>query len=239
MLAIRSFLFNVFFFSWSTLIMATAWLVAPWSRRLIRLHIGLWPHGNFPMMRLLVGTGFEVRGRERIPNEPVIFASKHQSAWDTMFFLWLDPANAYVMKAELGRIPLWGWYMRRCGHIMIDRTGGAGTMRELMRATRATLADGRSVVIFPEGTRTAPGTTGTYHPGIAALYSQTGATVIPVALNSGLCWSRRSFLKKPGKIIVEFLDPMPKDLSRAAFMAELETRIETATRRLETESATA
>ncbi|MCD6074984.1 MAG: putative 1-acylglycerol-3-phosphate O-acyltransferase [Rhodospirillales bacterium] len=235
--AIRSFLFNIFFFTWSTLIMLTAWIVLPLPRRFIRNHIGLWPKLNFPVMRWLVGTRFEVRGRQNIPNEPVIFAAKHQSAWDTMFFLWLDPANAYIMKAELGRIPFWGWYMRRCGHIMIDRTGGAGTMREMMRATRAVLDDGRSVVIFPEGTRTMPGITGTYHPGIAALYSQTGATVIPVALNSGLFWPRRSFLKKPGTIVIEFLEPMPAGMKRADFLVELEKRIETATRRLETEAA--
>ena len=234
--AIRSLLFNVFFFAWSTLIMLTAWIVLPLPRRFIRGHIGLWPKLNFPALRALIGTRFEVRGRANIPNKPVIFAAKHQSAWDTMFFLWLDPANAYVMKAELGRIPLWGWYMQRCGHIMIDRSGGAGTMRELMRSTSNTLADGRSVVIFPEGTRTAPGATGTYHPGIAALYSQTGATVIPVALNSGLFWPRRSFQKKPGTIIIEFLEPMPAGMKRADFLVELERRIESATRRLETEA---
>ena len=236
MRAIRSALFNVFFFAWSTAIMATAWLLLPLPPRFIRTHIGLWPRGNFPMLRALVGTRFEVRGRERIPDEPVIFAAKHQSAWDTMFFLWLDPANAYVMKAELGRIPLWGAYMRRCGHIMIDRTGGAGTMREMMRATEAVLAEGRSIVIFPEGTRKAPGETGTYHPGIAALYTQTGAKVVPVALNSGLFWPRRAFFKRPGTIVIEFLDPMPEGLSRAAFMAQLKDRVETATRRLESEA---
>jgi 1-acyl-sn-glycerol-3-phosphate acyltransferase len=198
----------------------------------------MWPKLNFPVMRWLVGMRFEVRGRENIPNEPVIFAAKHQSAWDTMFFLWLDPANAYIMKAELARIPFWGWYMRRCAHIMVDRSGGAGTMREMMRETKAVLADGRSVIIFPEGTRTPPGTTGTYHPGVAALYGLNGAKVVPVALNSGLFWPRRSFLKKPGTIIIEFLEPMPAGMKRDAFLAELQSRIEAATRRLENEART-
>jgi len=234
--AIRSLLFNTFFFVWSALIIATGWILLPFPRRVLRAHIGMWPKLNFPMMRWLVGTRFEVRGRENIPNEPVIFAAKHQSAWDTMFFLWLDPANAYIMKAELARIPLWGWYMRRCVHIMVDRAGGAGTMREMMRETKAVLADGRSVVIFPEGTRTAPGITGTYHPGVAALYGLNGAKVVPVALNSGLFWPRRSFLKKPGTIVIEFLEPMPAGLKRDVFLAELQSRVEAATRRLENEA---
>jgi 1-acyl-sn-glycerol-3-phosphate acyltransferase len=236
MLAIRSLLFNIYFFAWSALIILTGWIVLPFPPKAIRAHIGMWPKLNFPVMKYLLGIRYEVRGRENIPSEPVIFATKHQSAWDTMFFLWLNPANAYIMKSELGRIPFWGWYMKRCGHIMIDREGGGGTIRDMMRAAKAALVDGRSVVIFPEGTRTAPGATGTYHPGVAALYGLNGAKVIPVALNSGMFWPRRAFLKRPGTIVIEFLEPMPADMKRDAFLAELQTRIEAATRRLENEA---
>ena len=239
MLAIRSLLFNIYFFAWSALIILTGWIVLPLPPGAIRAHIGMWPKLNFPVMKYLLGIRYEVRGRENIPNEPVVFATKHQSAWDTMFFLWLNPANAYIMKAELARIPFWGWYMKRCGHIMIDRAGGASTIREMMRAAKAVLSEGRSVVIFPEGTRTPPGVTGTYHPGVAALYGLNGSRVVPVALNSGLFWPRRSFLKRPGTIVIEFLEPMPVDLKRDAFLTELQARVEAATRRLENEAKTA
>ena len=233
---VRSTLFNLVFFAWSAFLVFSMWALFPFPRGAMRRYVALWPRVMFPVLRALSGVRFEVRGRERIPAEPVIFAAKHQSAWDTMFFLWLHPDNAYVMKAELGRIPLWGWYARRCRHVMVDRKGGMSAMREMIRTTRDILAEGRSVVIFPEGTRTAPGRTGTYHPGVAALYAQAGAKIVPVALNSGMFWPRRSFLKRPGTIIVEFQDPVPQELDRQGFMNELQRRIEQPTRLLETEA---
>jgi 1-acyl-sn-glycerol-3-phosphate acyltransferase len=236
MIWLRSTLFNAVFFAWCVFIIFTMWIVLPFPRGVMRRYVALWPWFAFPALRLLAGITFEVRGRERVPAEPVIFAAKHQSAWDTMFFLWLHPDTAYVMKAELARIPLWGWYARRCRHVLVDRKGGLSSMREMIRVSRAILAEGRSIVIFPEGTRTAPGTTGAYHPGIAALYAQAGAKVVPVALNSGLFWPRRSFRKRPGTILVEFQEAIPEGLDRKAFMEELERRIEAPTRLLESES---
>ena len=238
MLAIRSALFNVLFIGWTILLLSTLWLLIHFSQKTFRIAIALWPHGAFPLMRYILGLTFEQRGLENIPNEPVIFAAKHQSAWDTMYFLWLDDSNAYIMKGELNRIPFWKWYMSKSQHVIVDRTGGASAMRKMIADTRDILSNGRSVVIFPEGTRTAPQETQPYHPGIAALYSQINVTVVPVALNSGYFWGRRQFIKQPGKLTVQFLPPIPKDMDRKAFMAELEKRIETATRKLEKEALT-
>lgn len=207
----------------------------PIPKQTFRKAVALWAHGSFPLMRYLLGLTFEQRGLENIPNEPVIYASKHQSAWDTMYFLWHHEDNAYVMKGELNRIPFWKWYMDKCQHVVVDRRGGASAMREMISDTKSILADKRSVIIFPEGTRVAPGETRRYHPGIAALYSQTNATVIPVALNSGYFWGRRHFIKKPGVLTIQFLPPIPKNMDRKAFMKELEIRIESATRKLENE----
>jgi 1-acyl-sn-glycerol-3-phosphate acyltransferase len=237
MIWLRSALFNVLFFAWCVFLILTMWLLLPAPPRLMRRYVALWPVGTFPALRLITGIRMEVRGRERIPDGPVIFASKHQSAWDTMFFLWLHPDTAYVMKAELARIPLWGWYARRCRHVLVDRAGGMSAMREMVRRTREILAEGRSVIIFPQGTRTPPGEVGgPYHPGVAALYGQAGAPIVPVALNSGTVWPRRAFLKRPGTIVVEFQEPIPEGLERKAFMAELQRRIEEPTRLLESES---
>ena len=236
MLAIRSALFNILFIGWTIFLLSTLWLLMPFSKQNFRKAVALWPHGSFPLMRYLLGLTFEQRGLENIPNEPVIYASKHQSAWDTMYFLWHHEDNAYVMKGELNRIPFWKWYMDKCQHVVVDRRGGASAMREMISDTKSILADKRSVIIFPEGTRVAPGETRRYHPGIAALYSQTNATVIPVALNSGYFWGRRHFIKKPGVLTIQFLPPIPKNMERKAFMKELEIRIESATRKLENEA---
>ena len=235
MLAIRSALFNILFIGWTIFLLSTLWLLMPIPKQGFRKAVALWPHGAFPLMRYLLGLTFEQRGLENIPNEPVIYASKHQSAWDTMYFLWHHEDNAYVMKGELNRIPFWKWYMDKCQHVVVDRRGGTSAMREMISDTKSILADKRSVIIFPEGTRVAPGETRRYHPGIAALYSQTNATVIPVALNSGYFWGRRHFIKKPGVLTIQFLPPIPKNMERKAFMKELEIRIESATRKLENE----
>ena len=235
MLAIRSALFNILFIGWTIFLLSTLWLLMPIPKQNFRKAVALWPHGSFPLMRYLLGLTFEQRGLENIPNEPVIYASKHQSAWDTMYFLWHHKDNAYVMKGELNRIPFWKWYMEKCQHVVVDRRGGTSAMREMIANTKSVLADKRSVIIFPEGTRVALGETRRYHPGIAALYSQTNATVIPVALNSGYFWGRRHFIKKPGVLTIQFLPPIPKNMERKAFMKELEIRIESATRKLENE----
>ena len=235
MLAIRSTLFNILFIGWTIFLLSTLWLLMPIPKQNFRKAVALWPHGSFPLMRYLLGLTFEQRGLENIPDEPVIYASKHQSAWDTMYFLWHHKDNAYVMKGELNRIPFWKWYMDKCQHVVVDRRGGTSAMREMISNTKSILADKRSVIIFPEGTRVAPGETRRYHPGIAALYSQTNATVIPVALNSGYFWGRRHFIKKPGVLTIQFLPPIPKNMDRKAFMKELEIRIESATRKLENE----
>ncbi|NQV57337.1 MAG: 1-acyl-sn-glycerol-3-phosphate acyltransferase, partial [Rhodospirillales bacterium] len=169
----RSLIFNIGFFGWAAVTLLFGWVFLPLSQANYRRYIALWADLTNFMTRRLIGASIEIRGRENIPSEPVIFASKHQSAWDTTFFLWLNPDNAYIMKSDLGRIPFWKWYTRRCNHILIERAGGASTMRDLIRQAKQILSSNRSVVIFPEGTRSAPGRPGKYHPGVAALYTQT------------------------------------------------------------------
>jgi 1-acyl-sn-glycerol-3-phosphate acyltransferase len=179
-------------------------------------------------LRYIVGLDLQARGLEHRPPGAAVIACKHQSAWDTfVFYLLLDDPN-YVMKTELMRIPFWGWYARKCGAIAVDRSGGAGALKRLVREAEDRLAKGRQVIMFPEGTRTAPGARRPYQPGIAAIYKATEAPVVPVAVNSGLFWGRRSFRKLPGVVTLEFLPAMPKGLARDAFMSELANRIETA-----------
>ena len=140
------------------------------------------------------------------------------------------------MKNELNRIPFWKSYMTKSGHIVINRKGGLATMRQMIKDTKNVLQEGRSVVIFPEGTRTQPGKSSVYQPGVAALYGQTNVPIIPVALNSGMYWGRRQFRKSAGKIIIEFLKPIEKGLKKAEFVSELKSAVEEATRKLEHEA---
>lgn len=226
MTLLRSALFNVIGFCWAlcfTVIFLPFLLCPP---RAVRFVVGFWTNVTARLLALTVGLEVEVRGRENIPEEPAIFASKHQSTWDTFIFHFFTSKVVYVVKRELFLIPFYGWFVRAAGSIGVDREGGPAALKQMVRAVGAALAEGCSVVVFPEGTRTAPGQRAVYHPGIAALYSRLDAPVVPVALNSGLYWARRSFVKRPGRMVVEFLPPIPRGLGRAEFMAELTDRIE-------------
>ncbi len=180
----------------------------------------------------LIGVRVIVKGRERLPEEPFLLAPKHQAMWDTLFVYELARDPAIILKRELLYVPIFGWYLAKSGPIPIDRTAGAKALRSMIRAAEKSAADGRSVVIFPEGTRARPGETLPYRPGVAALYTKLGRPCVPVALTSGRCWPGRGFAFRPGTITVEILDPIPPGQPRDVFMAELEERIETATRRL-------
>jgi 1-acyl-sn-glycerol-3-phosphate acyltransferase len=133
-------------------------------------------------------------------------------------------------------VPIYGLYLRRVGHIPVNRRGGASTLKAMVRHARQETDKGRHLIIYPEGTRTNPGESPPYHPGIAALYSQLDLPVVPVALNSGMFWGRRAFVKRPGRMILEFLPPIPPGLPRRVFMDQLRERIETASKRLSDEA---
>lgn len=232
-LALRSATFNLLFFGWSIGFSLLFWplLVLP-PRRITWLG-RWWARGVLAFLALTVGLRHEVRGLEHRPHGSAIVASKHQSAWDTIVFFLLHERLAYVLKAELLLIPIIGWYLARVGMIAIDRRGGARALRAMIARARRAVAEGRTIVIFPEGTRTAPGARRPYQPGVAALYAQLDLPVVPVALNSGRYWRRRGFLKRPGTIILEYLPPIPPGLDRETFTTTLEARIEDAVARLD------
>ena len=195
-----------------------------------------WVRLMIATIRCVLGIRYELRGIEHRQRGPAIYASKHQSAWDVLVFNLIVPNAAYVLKRELYRIPLWGWYVWRVGSVGIDRSGGAKALKGLVAQASHLLRNGRSIVVFPQGTRTPVGERRPYLPGTAALYLGTDVPVVPVALNSGVFWPRRTFRKRPGTITVEFLPPVEPGLNRRAFLQELETKIETATNRLEKEA---
>jgi 1-acyl-sn-glycerol-3-phosphate acyltransferase len=189
------------------------------------------------LLKWIVGTRMEVRGRERLPKLPYLVASKHQSAWDTFALIPIFSDPAVVMKAELRHIPFHGWFSRKFEHVFVARERGPGALRQLLRDAKARAAAGREVVIFPEGTRRPPGAPPDYKPGVVALYEGLDLPCVPIAINSGLYWPRRSFMRYPGTIVVDILDAIPAGLPRAQFREELQRRIETASARLILEAA--
>lgn len=229
----RSVLFNIAFFGTTAAvaILSTPVLLAPahWTMPAIRF----WSWLVVQELRWICGIRLEVIGREHLPQSgPALIAAKHQSALDTLVWLLLVPNCAYVLKQELLRIPFYGFLVAKVGMISVDRSGGAAAMRHLLKAGKAAAAAGRQMVIFPEGTRVAPGERVPYQPGIAALAAATGLPVIPVATNSGLLWGRRAFRKRPGTIVISILPPLPAGLPRPVLIARLESLIETESDRL-------
>jgi 1-acyl-sn-glycerol-3-phosphate acyltransferase len=232
MLAFRSLLYNALFFGGGLMFAVLLLPVLVLPRSVMQRGLKAWAWGVIWALKPLVGLNWQVKGLENVPSEPCIFACKHQSAWETGIFYLLVNDPSYILKQELLSIPLFGWYLRRSGAIAIDRKAGASALKRMISKTSERLARGQNVVIFPEGTRAHPGQPGTYHPGIAALYKGTDALVVPVALNSGLFWQRRSFLKRPGCITIEFLPPVEKGLDRKVFMTALQDQMERATNQL-------
>jgi 1-acyl-sn-glycerol-3-phosphate acyltransferase len=233
---VRSLLFNVCFSLWTIFISVMALPTLLISQRATIWISELWASVTFWLLLQIVGLSHEVRGRYNVPEGAVIVALKHQSAWEAIALWVLVKKPAIVLKQSLTRIPVFGLYMRRGGAIVIDRDAGPKALRPMVAAARAAAIQGRPIMIFPEGTRTREGARQAYQPGIAALYMQLHLLVIPVALNSGLFWGRRSFRKRPGRILVEFLRPIEPGLDRRSFMLELERRIEDATALLIAES---
>ncbi len=233
----RSLLFYpVLYINWALFLVLGSWLLLAPRRWAMA---GLAAHGRATLwlLRVICGTRMAVRGREKLLRGPVIVAAKHQAAWDTFALIPLMRDPALVMKAELLSIPLYGAFCRKFELIPIQRELGPSALRIMLREARTRAAQGREIVIFPEGTRKMPGFAPDYKPGIAILYQDLKVPVCPLALNSGMFWPRHSLLRYPGTIVAEFLDPIPPGLPRQEFMERLETALETASQRLVVEAA--
>jgi 1-acyl-sn-glycerol-3-phosphate acyltransferase len=226
----RAALFNLAFMLWTAALglLGVPMLLMP--RRLVMAFGRFWSRGALFILHAIVGLDHQVRGE--IPRGPCLIAMKHQSAWDTLVLPVVLGDPAIVIKRELLLVPFYGWYAHRAGSIAIDRTAGPAALRRMVAAARPVAAAGRPIVIFPEGTRTAPHARLPYRPGVAALYQALRLPLVPVAVNSGLYWGRRSFLKRRGRIVLQFLDPIPPGWPRHRLMSELEIRIESATEAL-------
>ena len=233
----RSLLFNALFYLNLLVQMIVALPVLALPHRIHLTFIRSYCRTSLWLLRIVCGTRVAWRGLEKIPQGPCIVACKHQSTWETfaLYAAFDDPT--YVLKRELMWIPLFGWHMRKAGLIPVDRGAGLSALSRMTVRARTELGRGRQVVIFPEGTRRPLGAEPAYKPGVAYLYAKAGVACVPLALNSGLFWPRRSLIRFPGTILVEVLDPIPPGLDSRAFLARLQTAIEEASARLLRESA--
>lgn len=202
------------------------------SRRAVTWVSHVWARVVMWLLKTLCGLGVEWRGRENVLDVAAIYAFKHQSAWETVILPLLVPRLISVLKSSLLWIPFYGWYVARLGMVPIDRSRRGAALKHMLREAKRKLAENYSIMIAPEGTRTAPGQEVKYLPGVAAMYETCAVPVVPVAVNSGLFWPRKSWLKHPGKVTIEFLPAIPPGMPRRAFLALLHERLEAASARL-------
>jgi 1-acyl-sn-glycerol-3-phosphate acyltransferase len=230
--ALRSLAFNIVFYVNLVLflLLGAEFFALPrkWAIRALQA----WARTSLWWLKVIAGTAIEVRGRQHIPKGAALVAGKHQSFWETFAILPLLDDPCMVLKKELTFIPVFGWFIFKFRMIAVERSAGSTALRQLMKRAGEEIAAGRQVVIMPEGTRRAPDDPPDYKPGAAALYATLGVPCVPFALNSGLFWPRRRFLRWPGTIVLEFLPALPPGLPRKEFQGRLEVAIETATARL-------
>jgi 1-acyl-sn-glycerol-3-phosphate acyltransferase len=225
---LRGTIFQIYMY---TLMIAMGLIAVPlllgprsWVRSFLRLYLNLVWGG----LHVMCGVTFEVRGRDHMPTGGALIAAKHQSMFETLAFWSILPDPAIILKRSLSFIPVFGWYAMRLGNISVDRTAGSKALRKMLKDATTRGEAGRQVLIFPEGTRTEPGENPEYKPGIAGLYKAMAVPCVPVALNSGVYLENYCGLKKPGRIIIEFLEPIPPGLDKASFLQTLHERIGTA-----------
>ena len=236
MLAVRSIFFNLLFYLILLILMIFGAPAMLGGRRGIFALANVWRAASVWLLETVCGLKVEYRGIENIPAGGVIIAAKHQSFLETFALLKYAPDFAIILKRQLAYIPFFGLYLIVSKQIAIDRARGRQALQQIEEASRSVLAAGRQIFIYPEGTRRPPGAPANYKPGVAVVYAANSAPCLPVAVNTGLYWRRRGFLRRPGLAVIEYLPPIPPGLGRKAFAVRLQNEIEAACNRLNAEA---
>lgn len=233
---VRSFVFVVWMYGLMAVMAVVCAPVLLGPRSWARACLSAWLTLVFWALRVVCGITYEVRGADKLPTGPGLIAMKHQSMAETIlpWRIFKDPA--YILKKSLNYLPFFGWYAIKMRNVALDRKGGTRALKDMTKAAKARAAEGRQIVIFPEGTRAAVGAPPDYKPGVAMIYKELGMACTPIALNTGVFWPAHGILRNRGHMVFEVLDPIPAGLDRKTFMAELENRLETATNRLVAEA---
>ena len=232
MRVVGSALYVLVFYGWTVIAVLLSFPISLFGTKAIRA----WAHGWVRFHRACASAFLGVRSRIEgtPPRGALLVACKHQSMFETFEIMLMLNEPAVVLKRELAYLPLWGWVVRRYGVIPVDRTGGAAALRGMLRAAEAAIAEGRPIVIFPEGTRVTPGERPPLQPGFAGLYRALKLAVAPVAVDSGRLWPRHRFVKRPGIVTFRFGEPIPPGLPRR----EIEAAVHAAINRLEPQAVT-
>jgi len=231
-LKVRSILFNLVFYLNLALLLIVTVPALLMTRHQVIAMAKLWARSSLWLLRVICDVRVEWRGLEKVPSGKLIVASKHQSLWETFALISVFPDPTFIVKRELMWLPFFGWCMWKAGIIPVDRGARSVALAAMTKLAKVELDRGRQLIIFPEGTRRAPGAEPAYKYGVAHLYVETGAPCLPIALNSGLVWPRRSFMRYPGTVRVEMLDVIEPGIPRQAFFERLQSEIEAATARL-------
>ncbi|QBR70771.1 1-acyl-sn-glycerol-3-phosphate acyltransferase [Beijerinckiaceae bacterium] len=239
MILLRSFAFNFLFYLTTTALAIFGLPVLFMGRRSVQSYAKFWTGSAVWLLDTVCGTKIIFRGLENLPRGACIVASKHQSTLETLALTTKGSDFTFVLKRELLRIPIFGWYLQGAEQLAIDRAKRSLALSDLARQARQAVEEGRQIIIFPEGTRKNVGAPPQYKSGVAHLYCETEAVCVPVALNAGLFWARRSLTIHPGKVTIAFLEPIAPGLDKESFMQLLESRIEAATSELVAEALAA
>lgn len=232
LILVRSLAFNVLFYLNTLILLIVALPTFFLPYRTIIEVARFWAKVSLVLLRVVAGVKIEVRGRDKIPKGPLLVASKHQSAWETFALITLFDNPLFIVKRELEWIPVFGWLMIKGRMVPVDRSAGVQALNAMAARARIELADNRQLIIFPEGTRRPAGAEPRYKHGVAHLYAEGNVPCLPIALNSGLFWPRRTIRRFPGTVLVEILDPIQPGLPKDEFFEHLKTGLETVTARL-------
>jgi 1-acyl-sn-glycerol-3-phosphate acyltransferase len=232
MILLRSLAFHAAFYLWTTVLALAGLPVLVMGRQKVLVFAKFWTGSSVWLLEKICKTRIVWRGLENLPRGACIIASKHQSALETLALSTKGADFSFILKRELMAVPVWGWYLKGTGQVAIDRAKRGEALPDLTRQVREAIAQGRQMIIFPEGTRKPAGAPPQYKSGVGYLYTDTGAVCVPVALNTGLYWPRRSVSIHPGRVTIAFLEPIAPGLDRLGFLQLLESRIEAATAEL-------
>ncbi|MGH6836467.1 MAG: lysophospholipid acyltransferase family protein [Methylocella sp.] len=232
MILLRSLAFHTAFYLWTTVLALAGLPVLVMGRLRVQAYAKFWTGSSVWLLEKICQTKVLWRGLENLPRGGCIIASKHQSALETLALTTKGADFSYILKRELMAIPVFGWYLKGAGQVAIDRAKRGEALPDLTRQVREAIAEGRQMIIFPEGTRKPAGAPPKYKSGVGYLYTDAGAVCVPVALNTGLYWPRRSVSIHPGQVTIAFLDAIAPGLDRQSFLRLLEERIEAATAEL-------
>ena len=231
-MVIRSILFYVLLALWTIFMGIICFPYLLVSYQYLRKPVNIWIKGIFKLLQTICNITYEIRGRENIPSYAVIVASKHQSAFETFALFYHINNSIFIHKRQLFLIPIFGQYLKKINMISINRSEGTIAMRKILKQTKQKIQQGKSIIIFPEGTRKKPGENPDYKTGIAGIYKNLETEVLPVAVNSGQFWPKNIIIKKSGKIIIKFLKLIPSQLEKSEFLKTIESVIEEETNKI-------